>query len=604
MSENNGTTGGELIRPTRRKLARNAVGVRGEIAPPAGKDITPRPAPGPLVAAAPVGPAGELVRLRTTWYGDEAWRRGYNGPIDAETVDDAEFAATGERIRETLEGQFASPHQRAARTAYDVRIEQDLARSAGDGGDGQSPLLTLRSELHLAESSYMGWVTRTNLLGKKDAKKKIDSMHTIYMQRTMQAMVKPLSQGVNAASVVQVAGTMAAMALLSPDVRAELGKQFDGVKDAIQQRMHVERKRQVEHYGKLTQKGKTGSDRDRRRYAMWEERLARSERTERGDRNLLTVRTAALTEVGLMRNCFTKLRQPGADREAVMKDYKTLLGTLRDHAAKDQLDHDEVTSEIRRIVGDHMEHDPSMRISFEGLSHGRMVKSHLREVRMAGSQKTRMVWDGDFETQLGKTLLKDGGRFVVREPMSAEQHQAQITDTMVRTLGDALRRGDRTRFGAAASGYMVGYATAGSHIDPPEDIPEVLRDRIRDAETMVGAMAIDGHGIDEIRQTYSMAYADAMEELSNGGYDLNEEFTKTFGTNWEQRLTTAGADPVRFFAEEQLNQRARAAAEEWASRPGYYAGSEGPAADREEYMTAEQDPQNDRTAQHETPQPA
>jgi hypothetical protein len=230
---------------------------------------------------------------------------------------------------------------------------------------------------------------------------------------------------------------------------------------------------------------------------------------------------------------------------------------LRRNVADDGVDFDEVTSELRLMVGQRMEYDPQTRVMFQGMSHGRFRKSEATERRLPGRTSTVKVWDGSFESSDGARLPVDGGRFTVRPPMTAEQHQATLTETMVRTMGHALQ-GDPPNIEAfrdAAAGYVVGQSVARQKLEVPEDLPLGMRKKLDDALVMNGAMLVDGLSGAEVKDTYSFAYLDALKELQGKGYDINAAFEQGFGPRWREGFAEASRDPRKFFDAE----RARAA---------------------------------------------
>ena len=169
------------------------------------------------------------------------WEPGTDEPIDTGVPGDNgpdAYRAWRERARDSARGFFGRTTRGKMSDRERVHII-DTERS-GDGTEGldqREQLLKLRAETRLAAEVYMASLRDSNLLvpGFSDDERDgdVSVMHQVYMQMMMQACLKPLSRGVNTNAVIQAAGMMVAMRMLSPDFRKEMGSCYHRPADAV-----------------------------------------------------------------------------------------------------------------------------------------------------------------------------------------------------------------------------------------------------------------------------------------------------------------------------------------------------------------------------------
>jgi hypothetical protein len=464
----------------------------------------------------------------------------------------------------------------------------DTERS-GDGTeelDQREQLLKLRADTRLAAEAYMASLRDSNLLvpGFSDDEREgeVSVMHQVYMQMMMQACLKPLSRGVNTNAVIQAAGMMVAMRTLSPDFRKEMGSCYQPLKDKIQDRidrrtrsMGAWAENLAESNNSLVDQGTrarleknpslAGNEKFMRRREdrktgrgdylskKWQGRLDDLEHRDRGNREMYTPDSAAMTEVGLMENAFWKMREPGADVGRIHDSYRSMRKRLHDQMDEDGLDRLDIVKRARMLIGERMEYEPELRTMFNGVAHGRIVKAPTHQERLAGTDCVREVWSGEFDDHLGNRL-PDDGMFTLRRPMAADVHQVQLAETMKTSMLEGLAGRDREGFISSVQGYMVGFA-ARRHGFDTQGLPDALRQRLDQTETMIATLDIDGFTSGEQQRIYSNAYVDAMEAVGREHPDLAHELTLAFGENWQETLQAAVDDPAAFAAAERIRPR-------------------------------------------------
>lgn len=299
-----------------------------------------------------------------------------------------------------------------------------------------------------------------------------------------------------------------------------------------------------------------GTSRDDYLSTKWRRRLEDLERRERGNRDLFTPESAAMTEVALAENAFWAMREPGLNSDQVDEiytSYRAMRKRLRGQMVEDGLEREEVVQRVRMIIGERMESEPELRLMFNGISHGRIVKAPPHHVRLAGTDRVREVWTGEFDDHLGHRI-PDDGMFTLRLPMNADGHQVQLAESMKAAMLDSVNRGDRRALGDSVMGYMLGFAAKRQGLDI-RDLPAQFRNRMEQSESMLASMDIDGISDEEQQRVYSNAYIDAIEEVSKEDPDFENELMLSLGPDWQERMRAAVADPPAFIAEQRIRPR-------------------------------------------------
>ncbi|MFD7668094.1 hypothetical protein [Streptomyces sp. NPDC059788] len=538
------------------------------------------------------------------------WDSRSDEPIDTEVIEepgpeDDGSRAWRERLRDRTRGYFGQKtRERMADRDAEHWIDLDRAAEEGEVLDQREQLLKLRAETRLAGEKYMASLRDSKLLvpGFNDDERtqELSVMHHVYMQMMMQSCLKPLSRGVNANSVVQAVGMVMAMRMLAPDFKREMDSYLQPLKDKIQERIDSRTRGMVaaaesgiSHRQRIFKDVPSGARHERligstdprdHLTKKWQKRFDAMQHRERGHREMYTPDSAAMTEVALMENAFWKMREPGADAGLIRDSYMAMRKRLHEQMGEDGLERQEVVQRARMIIGERMEYEPELRTMFNGVAHGRIVKAPAHEERIAGSDRVRTVWSGEFDDQLGQRLPEDG-MFTLRRPMDANAHQVQLGETMKTSMLNALGRGDQGGYAGNMLGYLVGFAAQKQGLDT-SGLPGMLQHRLDQSEVMIASMDIDGLASEEQQRVYSNAFVDAMEAVNETYPDLGAELKRSLGENWQQTLQTAVDDPGAFFEEQRLRPRARPAGPSREQEAGPQGDGPGAEAGSENYQPA------------------
>ncbi|WP_030559193.1 hypothetical protein [Streptomyces aureocirculatus] len=539
------------------------------------------------------------------------WDSRSNEPIDAEVIDepgpeDADGSrAWRERLRVRARGFFGAKTQdRMADRERVHGIDVDRAGDETEGLDQREQLLKLRAETRLAGEKYMASLRDSKLLvpgfNDEERTQELGVMHHVYMQMMVQSCLKPLSRGVNANSIIQAVGMVMTMRMLAPDFKTQMDSYLQPFKDKIQERIDTRTRGMIAsaesgiaHRQRIFKDVPSDARHERligstdprdHLTKKWRKRFDAMQHRERGHREMFTPDSAAMTEVALTENAFWKMREPGADAGLIRDSYRAMRKRLHEQMREDGLERQEVVQRARMIIGARMEYEPELRTMFNGVAHGRIVKAPAHEERIAGSDRVRTVWSGEFDDQLGQRLPEDG-MFTLRRPMDADAHQVQLAETMKTSLLDALGRGDQEGYGGNMLGYLVGFAAQKQGLDT-SGLPDTLQHRLDQSEVMIASMDIDGLPPEEQQRVYSNAYVDAMEAVNEKYPDLEAELKRSLGENWQQTLQTAVDDPGSFFEEQRLKPRARPTGPSAEQEAGPQNDGPNAEADTENYQPA------------------
>lgn len=541
-----------------------------------------------------------------------SWRDLDEDVVDAEAVeDDPLTGGARERLRDGARSFFGGAKQKAEERDRRRRAERARAADESEEMSEREQLLKLRAEVRLAGEQCMTSLRDSKLLlpgfSEEEQQREFDVMHRVYMQMMVHGCVKPLSRGVNPSSVIQSVGMLMTMRLLSRDFRQEMDKYLQPVKDKLQSTIDSRTKSVTSHADDLAQRHnrlidvrtqartekleaqleadpsladdpgfqertvahqgfvqeQDGRKHDRGDYLSkrWQRRMEEMEHRERGHREMFTPESAAMTEVALMENAFWKMRE-GGDVDEIDKSYRAMRSRLRGQMDDDGLNREEVVKRARMIIGERMEAEPELRLMLNGVAHGRIRKAAPHMEQMAGSDRVREVWTGEFEDNLGQQIKNDG-MFTLRRPMNSAEHQVQMGTTMKDSMLRALHSDDPHAYGASVLGYLGGFAhrrEGGSG----DGVPPILAGPLEQSETMQAAMAVDGLTDEQAQMVYSNAFTDAMEAVAEAHPGIDEELNRAFGDDWQSTLQDAVEDPRRFYARH------------WAGQHGFEAGPEGP----------------------------
>ncbi|MFB6724930.1 hypothetical protein ACFCV3_32435 [Kribbella sp. NPDC056345] len=527
------------------------------------------------------------------------WRTGdqQQEPIDAEWWEDEPSGQNGTggsgwQDRWDRTRDFFSTRERRREEEQVRRREADREQTNATADlTDREQLKLLRENVRDAGTRYMESLRASKILvrGFNDDERveKLSAMHRVHAETMVMAAMRPLNEGVSAASVVRVMSTMAAMYLMSPTFRHIVKERLEPVSTAIQQRIDAKAESKMNWAQQLA----SGHEAERRGSRpdtdsvdpggylskKWQKRYADLQFRERGHREMFTPRSAGMTEMALTENAFAALRQPGADTETIMASYTTMIARLYRQAEEDGISREEVTEASRVVLGQRIREDPRVQVMVNGFAHGQWHMSPPHEERIAGTDKMQTVWRGDFVDCTGwpvdPTRYEDAGSrqgvlgaFTLRPQMGHAEHRDRMSETMAMTMSHAAARGDMEAFNQDLAGYMLGCVARAQKVDG-QGMPGALPDRLFQSRTMQAAMAADSVSEKDQRLLYSNAYADALEAVDASFPEFAQQWAQRYGQNWQQFIAHVGNDPAEAYDRWQSQQQSTSPAASSASEP-------------------------------------
>ncbi|QNE18092.1 hypothetical protein F1D05_09590 [Kribbella qitaiheensis] len=541
----------------------------------------------------PHGSARQTEPVDAEWWED--------GPADGTGTDGADWRARWDRTRDFFATRAPRRHDGYAR-----RREQERQRdSATSSLTERDHLKLLHDDIRDAGDKYMESLRRSMILvpGFNDDERshKLSAMQRVYAETMVMAGMRPLTEGVNAAAVVRVMSTMAAMYMLSPNFRHVVKDRFEPISAAIQHRIDAKAETKMNWAQQQAAQLTAGISTTNRDAApvdpnvlvsrTWQQRYDDLKFRERGHREMFTARSAGLTEVALTENAFAALRQPGADTEQIIASYTTMIDRLYRQAEEDGLSRQEVAKASHVVLGERILDDPRVQVMVDGLAHGQWQMAAPHDERITGTDHVHRIWRGEFEDCTGQTFDptryagingRGGvrGAFTLRSQMGRTEHQARMSQTMAMTMSQAAAHGDLEAFNQDLVGYMLGCVARVENIDG-QDMVGVMPQRLYQSRTMQAAMAADGVTEKEQRLLYSNAYADALEAVDAAYPEFARRWAQRYGPGWQQFTTHVGNDPAEAYDRWQA-QQGTASDTSTTSQPGADRPPPGP-ADEDEY---------------------
>lgn len=453
------------------------------------------------------------------------------------------MAPQWEHVREGSRQFFNATAQAQAAEAARQRNDQHLRmrQPVDQGATIREQMMDLRAAVRTSGDSYLESLSKANVLapGFNDDERieQMDAMQRVYVRMMMQGITRPLKQGANVNAVLQSVGVFTALTLMSPEFREQLGSKAAPVRKALQDHIDARTRSKQE---KADASGKTLGGR-------WAQRLEALEYKERGNRYMHTPMSAALAEVGLMENAAQRMRQPGLSKDQVEQIHGTYTGLrsrLHEQAQQDGLSREEVAKNVRTIIGNRIEAEPELASYYQGFAHGRVQRAPDHEIRLRGSNRNTRVWTGAFMDQHGRDLPQEGTPRL-RKPMSMEEHQAHLADTMEATLKYSAARGDSNGYREDVMGYGIGFAAAGEQLDLSK-MPTEMKQRFEAAEVSMSSMQMDGFTRQDMAVIFSSALTQAMERTHKEFPTFVEETERAWGATWTEQMSRVAQNPRRF----------------------------------------------------------
>ena len=271
-----------------------------------------------------------------------------------------------------------------------------------DSKEEQKALTDLEHDIQKVELDYEQFAEK-NLDVMKDVnqqKEPIQKTNKLFCLALAGCCLTPLRKGINTKSVLRVIGLWVGCCVLSKQFRQETN-------DVITKAFHP-----------LIQKKASQADP--------ESLLAHRKMllNESGDTLPLIPESVAVMQIAFCQQAYRKMREDGADVEAVKEKYREASEKLYEMAEKDGIRREQVDKQMRKIAGDLIDKDSSFLLIFKETAYDTVIRGkdrvHTQKYQDAGGVKTRTysTWEGDYTNEDGSVYR---GGFTPREPESVNE---------------------------------------------------------------------------------------------------------------------------------------------------------------------------------------
>lgn len=142
----------------------------------------------------------------------------------------------------------------------------------------------------------------------------------------------------------------------------------------------------------------------------------------------LTPKSAAMMKLGLDRKYYREMRFPGADGAELMKKYNESVENLYQVAEQDGVSRDNLNKNVRTLVGQMQNVDPSVSRVYTETAFGDIRKGQ----GVYDKDMKSFLWAGEYEQENGTAY---NGPFIVRQPTNQFQWASMLDRSMKHAFG-------------------------------------------------------------------------------------------------------------------------------------------------------------------------
>lgn len=156
-----------------------------------------------------------------------------------------------------------------------------------------------------------------------------------------------------------------------------------------------------------------------------------------GGRPRMTGRSAALMKLGMMQRAYDDMRLPNANPEKIMTGYNRAIHMFDRHCKKDGISEESLNRNIRVIVGEISEKDPTYCSFINEFADGTVNRKHdpYKKNLFLNTETDEVeeyqVWNGDYSSPNGK---KYTGGFTLRPPFQEGKYEDYFTNKFTKDL--------------------------------------------------------------------------------------------------------------------------------------------------------------------------
>lgn len=346
------------------------------------------------------------------------------------------------------------------------------------------------------------------------------------------AMLHPLSRGVDAQSLINVAMTATLMWAMSPKFRGVIKDTFDEINHELKNRRHsmMSKRRSAAFWGTNSQRNdakkaaqELGKQFDRQM------KLAQG----KGGHFAMPAEVAASTLVQLSDKAYEAMRDGSTPVEYIQGMHRETTEKLLQQWEADGLDRGEVMTLMRDEIAARMAEDPAYAMRYSDTVSGQVVPTQRKKMRNAqGDIEWR--WDGKMDLRGEGVLKTTSPPMMPRAPQTPDEHATNIGLSIIcdiRRAGD-----DPAAVRDVLAGYVGGYAmrdvelrdVAAEGDDPDRKVACAGR-----VKACVAAMQADGIDAQQQEEIFHKAVGEALHYAEQDNPDLMAMFRHDHGSTWE-----------------------------------------------------------------------
>lgn len=282
-------------------------------------------------------------------------------------------------------------------------------------------LQNLMKQFGDVDSDYMEYVKKQEPYSQNKAvmKQKFSGMSGIYYRQMMLTCMSPLQDGLDLNSLVQCVSMYVGMSLMDKDFKNQMknmANQFE--------------------YQIVSKKAEKDGPNSKAAVRATELKQLMTMHNN-GGREPFNPRSAALTKIAMTTKAYSDMRVPGADIDKIRSAYTEAMGVLDEQIGDDGLRVSAVNQEMRTIVGQMSNQDPSIATMFRETSYDGVVKAPYHK---DPNNPNQVIWTGEYFDRNGKMFT---GGFTPREPLTVES-AAEIKYNMAVDAYKNMRSGNMT----------------------------------------------------------------------------------------------------------------------------------------------------------------
>lgn len=347
------------------------------------------------------------------------------------------------------------------------------------------------------------------------------------------AMLHPLSRGVDAQSLIDVAMTATLMWAMSPKFRNVIKDTFDEINHELKNRRHsmMSKRRSAAFWG-------TNSQRNDAKKAAQELGKQFDKQIKlasgKGGHFAMPAEVAASTLVQLSDKAYEAMRDGSTPVEYIQGMHRETTEKLLQQWEADGLDRGEVMTLMRDEIAARMAEDPAYAMRYSDTVSGQVVPTTRKKMRNAeGDIEWR--WDGKMDLRGEGALKVTSPPMMPRPPQSDKEHATNIGLSIICDIRRAGNDPDAVR--DVLAGYVGGYAmrdvelrdVAAEGDDPDRKVACAGR-----VKACVAAMQADGIDAEQQEEIFHKAVGEALQYAEQDNPDLMAMFRHDHGATWER----------------------------------------------------------------------